>query len=101
MSATRASRDRRSTSPSGSTARVAVSAVFHVEQQHTWIEHHFQLDPGEHAITVTSGTGETVLAERFDFTAEKYWAVVSYWFEVKDPPACFTFTIYDGPIGFV
>ena len=80
---------------------VAASDLFPVESQHTWIDHTFQLEKGQHTITISSEAGNAELKEEFTLSAPKHYAVVSYWYREEDQPPKFTFKLSSRPIGFL
>jgi hypothetical protein len=57
--------------------RLAVSATFGVEGQHTWVEHRFRLAAGRHRVRAVSQRGGAVL-ERTFAVGERAWAVLEY-----------------------
>ena len=78
----------------------AVSSDFDVGNQHNWVQHTFQLDPGKHKLVAASREGSALLEQGFE-VKDKHWAVVDYWYSKQDGKKQFSFVIQDQPIGFM
>ncbi len=60
--------------------KVAISDVFLVEGQHTFIDYTFDIRPGLHQLSVTTAAGEAQLEAQIETTTSKRWATIMYWY---------------------
>jgi len=60
--------------------KVAISDVFHVEGQHTFVAHTFQVAPGSHELAIETDVGDAELTASIETTADKRWATVMFWY---------------------
>lgn len=59
---------------------LAVSDIFEVGSQHTFVSHTFRVSPGTHTLTAESDRGEATLTSTIEVTDDKRWAVLMYWY---------------------